>query len=270
MTKLKRTSFSYLFKSILILLLIFLSGCQSTPVTTIKETEEFYINDRSKILLNATTWTIVTYSEDLYEQTQTKTFKDRSISGSQVVVATYLGEVESFDITKTFNEWGIGDNDMGLLIVLYFSENGDEFIYNDIISYPGLRMEAYLPAITLDGLISDYFDDPSIPSFDYDQRLIAFYFAVLQYLYINVYDYTSFDYQSFIDEYAAVKYDFIALLPSAYEKEPLPIWAIVLIIISVALIGFVPGGYFISAFIGGASGRGRGGGGRGGGYYFRR
>ncbi|MCB9498012.1 MAG: hypothetical protein H6688_00980 [Erysipelotrichaceae bacterium] len=55
-----------------------LCGCQSAPA--IKETEEFYINDRH-ILLNATKWTILTYSEELYDDSQTEEFKEAKSMG---------------------------------------------------------------------------------------------------------------------------------------------------------------------------------------------
>lgn len=260
---------SHFFKSFIVLILLFLTACQSAPSPAIKATEEFYINDRSNVLLNATKWTIFAYGEELYDDSQKREYIDNNISGSQVVVATYVGEVASINTTEIFNSWGIGENDMGILMVLFFTKNGDEYIYNDIVFEIGMRMAGHLSAFTADGLITTYFDDPNIPSYDYDQRLISLYFGVMEHIYLNVYDYTSYNYQSFIDEYDGIKYEYIGHLPSDYEKEPLPTWAWVLIIIGVVLFGVFPGRYLLPIILGGFGG-GRSGGGRSGGYWFRR
>lgn len=81
------------------------------------------------------------------------------------------------------------------------SKNEEEFIYNDMVIEIGSKMSGFLSAFTAEGLANDYFDDPDIPDFDYDQRLINFYFAVQQFVYLNVYAYTSYNFQSFLDEY---------------------------------------------------------------------
>ena len=268
MSKVKKTAFN-LFKGITILLLVFLSACQSAPAPAIRETGEFYINDRSHILLNATAWTILAYGRDLYIDSHDQASIDQSISGSQVVVATYVGEVGSIDTTEIFNSWGIGDNDMGILIVLFFSLVDEEYVYNDMVFEIGLRMEGYLSAFDADAIITQYFDDPSISEYDYDQRIVSLYFGVLEHLYLNVYDYTTFDFQNFIDEYNSIKYEYLGPLPSSYEKESLPTWAWILIIIGVVGLGIIPGGYMIPFIFFGGRG-GRGGGGRSGGYWFRR
>lgn len=266
----KKSRLTLFFQSFLLLGILVLSACQNTPAPAIRATEEFYINDRPGILLNATKWTILTYSEDLYDDSQTETFKNQSISGAQVVVTTYVGAVGDINTTELFNSWEIGDNDMGILIVLFFTKEGEEYQYQEMVFEIGARMAGYLSAFSADGLITDYFNDPDIPAFDYDQRLINLYFAVLQYVYLNVYDYSSYNFQSYIDEYETNKYEYFGLLPSDYETDPLPTWAWVLIIIGIVALGVVPGGYFIPMlFFGGGRGN-SGGGGRSGGYWFRR
>jgi hypothetical protein len=261
--------FSFVVKSFIVFLLVFLSACQTGSNPAIRQTEEFYINDRPGILLNATKWTIFTYGEELYEDSKQADYSAKDISGAQVVVTTYLGDSSSIDTTEIFNAWGIGENDMGILITLFFSQGEDEYIYNNMIFEIGERMAGHLSAFTADGLISTYFNDTSIPSYDYDQRLISLYFGVMEYLYLNVYDYQSYDYQSFIDEYALNKYDYLGPLPSDFEKDPLPVWAWILIIFAVVVLGVFPSRYLIPLIFGGFGG-GRGGGGRSGGYWFRR
>jgi uncharacterized protein len=259
---------SIFFPSILAVLLIFLTACTSGPSPAIKATKEFYINDRPHALLNATRWTILTYSEELYDDSQEQEYVDQDISGTQIVVTTYVGQVGDFSTTDLFNAWKIGDNDMGILIVLFFSENEEEFIYNDMVIEIGSRMSGFLSAFSAEGLATDYFDDPSIPDFDYDQRLINFYFAVQEYVYKNIYSYPSYDFQTRLDNYENDKYEFFGLLPSDNETEPLPWWAWVLIIVGVLLFGTFPGRFLFPLMFKGMGGN-RGGGGRSGGYWFR-
>jgi len=259
----KPFSFKSLFVSIFVFSFLFLCGCQSAPA--IKETEEFYINDRPHILLNATKWTILTYSEELYDDSQTEEFKDAKINGAQVVVATYLGD-SNIDTTDIFNSWGIGENDMGVLIVLFFSKTEEDYAYQSIVFEIGEKMSGYFSAFTASNLISEYFDDSAINSGDYDQRLMALYFAVMEHIYLQVYNYDSYNYQSFMDEYATNKYEYFDLLPSDYEPEPLPNWAWALIITGIVLLGIVPSGFIIKHI---ATFISRGGGGHSGGYWFR-
>lgn len=261
----------WFFKGLVLFLLAFLTACQGSPESHIRATEEFYINDRSHILLGSTKWTIYAYGEELYEDSQEQEYKDQNISGAQVVVTTYAGQVGDFSTTDLFNSWGIGENDMGILLVLFFEKGAEEYEYNykETVYEIGYRMSGYVSATRMDQLVTEFFDDPHIPTFDYDERLISLYFGIMQELYLNVYDYDSYNYQSFRNEYTLNKYEEFDLLPSDYEKEPLPTWAWILIAVGIIFIGIFPGRYILpfifSAFTGG-----RGGGGRSGGYWFRR
>ena len=259
----------WFFKVIGFFLLVFLSACQPTPQPHIKPTEEFYINDRSHILLSSTKWTIYTYGEELFEDSQDQEYKDLGISGTQVVVTTYVGQIGDFNTTTLFNDWGIGENNMGLLLVLFFQQNGDVFDYKETVYEMGIGMMGHLSAFRMDGLVTQYFDDPNIQASDYDQRLISLYFGIMEYMYMEVYDYNSYNYQSFMDEYEINKYEDFPPLPSDYEREPLPTWAWVLIVVGIILFGIFPGRYILP-FIFSAFTKGGGGGGRSGGYWFRR
>ena len=269
MTNRRPAAKKWLFRGIVLLMLAFITACQGNPKPYIRATEEFYINDRSHILLGSTKWTIYAYSEELYEDSQEQEYQDQKISGAQVVVTTYVGQISDFSTTELFNAWGIGENDMGLLLVLYFDESEEGFAYRETVYEMGIKMMGYLSAFRMDGLVTEYFDDPDIPSFDYDQRLISLYFGIMQELYLNVYDYDSYNYQSFMDEYESNKYEEFDLMPSDYARDPLPVWAWILIAAGIILLGIFPGRYILPYLISGLTG-GRGGGGRSGGYWFRR
>lgn len=255
------------FKLFLMSLLVLLNACSSANTPAIKESEAFYINDNESILLNSTEWTIYNYSKDLYDDSQKQEYIDAKINGTQIVIATYVGEAGTIDTTDIFNSWKIGENDMGILIVLYFSPGEEEhqYIYNEMTFEIGTKMSGYLSAFTAENMVTEYFDNPSIPSYDYDARLISLYFGLLKHVYLNIYDYSSFDYQSFIDEYNSVKYEYIGPVSSTYMDDPLPIWVWVLIIIGIIFFGVLPGGLFFSQVVSG----GKGGGGSSGGYWFR-
>ncbi len=256
-------------KTISLCLALFLSACQSPDPHIIRETEEFYINDRSHVLLNATRWTILTYSEELYEDSQQPYFQDNNISGTQVVIATHVGEADSIDTTATFNTWGIGQHDMGILITFFFTEGEDTYVYDSLSFQIGDRMAGYLSAFTASGLVSEYFNDPDISIHNVDQRIISLYFSVLSYIYLNVYEYETYDYQSFIDEYEANQYTYFGPLPSDHEITPLPWWGWLLIVTGILAFGIFPGRYIFPLLFSLISMR-RGGGGRSRGYWFRR
>jgi hypothetical protein len=258
--------------SILFVFLFTLSACQPKTKPSVPETEEFYINDNANTLLNATKWTIFNYSLELYEDSLHEDYENTMIAGSQVVVLTYVGSVGDINTTELFNAWGIGKNNMGILIVLFFQQQSSELIYTELVFEIGTKMSEYLSAFEASGLVDQYFNDSSIPSTDYDLRLISLYFGVMQFIYLNVYDYTSFNYQSFIDEYIDNQYEYFGPLPSEETNifTFVPIWVWIIVIVAFILFGGNRW-FFPLLFFGGRGGsRFRGGGGKSIGYWFRK
>lgn len=190
--------------------------------TLIKQTEEFYINDHANALLNATKWTIYTYSDELFNDSIEKEYEDKGISGAQVVVLTLVGKVGDINTTELFNTWKIGKNNMGILLVLFFEKSDNELVYKELVFEIGIKMSTYLSAFTANSLVEEYFNNSSIPSYDYNLRLMALYFAILKYIYLNIYEYNSYDYDSFINEYLNNQYVYFGKLPS--EEFSLPFW----------------------------------------------
>ncbi|HOI46874.1 MAG TPA: hypothetical protein PLR26_03965 [Bacilli bacterium] len=266
MTALKNTL--KIFASLILFLV--LSACQPQDEFHIPPTDAFYINDYADALLNATEWTILEYSLELYEDSKTQEYANIGISGSQVVVLTYVGNVGDFDVTELFNSWEIGENNMGLLLILFFEQSGEELVYKEQVPVFGSKMMEYLTAFELSNMIEQYFYDPAIPSYDYDLKLISLYFAILEFIYTNIYQYSTYNYDSFIEEYLDNQYEYFGPLPS-YDGglfEELPVWAWILIIVVVILFG---GNIFPFLLFGGRGGiRFRGGGGKSIGYWFRK
>jgi len=261
---LKRTILVGLF----VFALFILNACTPTTNDVLSPTKLFYINDQNRVLLNATSWSIFTYGEELFEDSK-NTDIPTSIQGSQVVVLTYVGDSSQISSTEIFNSWGIGEKDMGILIILFFTQTADSYEYDSMLFEIGSQMSTFLSAFGANDLITSYFDDPSIPSFDYDARLMNLYYGVLSYIYLNVYDYTSYNHQSYMDAYYDIQYDYFGALPGNVEPPfyTSPIfWIVVVstILFGGSIFSFVPL-IFIS------SGRVfKGGGGKSFGYWFKR
>lgn len=139
-------------------IIILISGvARSYP----RPTPAYYINDFAGVLTNSVASAIVFYGENMYEDT-----KGLGDGRSQIVFATFKvenqSEIYQYDLNKLYNEWKIGENDMGLLIVIFFVEQE----IDDITSLEylvsgykiGERMEAYLTAIEVDHAIRDTID----------------------------------------------------------------------------------------------------------------
>lgn len=248
--------------------LLILSACTPTTNTVLSPSKLFYINDQNRVLLNATSWSIFTYGEELYEDSKASDINS-NIQGSQVVVMTFVGDSSQISSSEIFNAWGIGENDMGILIILFFTPSGDGYTYDSMIFEIGSQMSTFLSAFGANDLITQYFDDPTIPSFDYDARLMSLYHGVLSYLYLNVYDYTSYNHQSYMDAYYEVQYDYIGALPGNveppfYTSTIFWIVVVVTILFGGSIFNFLP-------FILSSGDRVfRGGGGKSFGYWFKR
>ncbi|MCK9235031.1 MAG: hypothetical protein WC225_05965 [Acholeplasmataceae bacterium] len=260
------------YKRLLGLLFVFfigflLLGCQKDGL--IKQTDEFYVNDHAHVLLNATKWTIVNYSDELYEDSSEQDYVDDKIDGAQVVVLTYAGEVGDINTTDIFNAWGIGKNNMGLFIVLFFNKSGEDAVFTDIVIEIGEKLSGYLSAFHASELIDLYFNHPDLSESDYDLRLMSLYFAFLEFIYLNVYDYVSYNYVSFLSEYLDQQYEYFGLLPSERSTglSNIPTWVWIVLIV----FGVVGSSSFLIPALFGSSGfKIFGGGGRSRGYWFRR
>lgn len=183
-------------------------------------------------------------STELYkEDSQAKEFKDAKINGTQVVVATHVGPVDSIDSTSVFNKWKIGSNDMGLFLLLYFEENPtEEYLYNylGMTIEIGGRLSGYISMARANNIyestftvnMENYFDD-------YDYALFSFYAAMMQEIYLKVYDYTSYDYDGYMESYAEDQYlSFSSYLPSESFNVHAISWQMwVLIGIGLILLG---------------------------------
>lgn len=175
--------------------LLFLSSCKGSDLP--RPTREFYVNDYANALFMKTRQEIVYEGELLYEET-----KDiKTNGGAQIVVATFLiddlSEIDTFESTELFRNWKIGKNDMGLLIILFFTEYVENEItytnFEGIIVEMGYRMEQYMTPTKVNTLLND-----SIYSEEWDWfidvGLLEFIYLVENELLVNAYQMEAFSY----------------------------------------------------------------------------
>ncbi|MDD3712832.1 MAG: TPM domain-containing protein [Candidatus Izemoplasmatales bacterium] len=229
-------------------------------------TRKFYVNDFADKLSPAVESTIVREAERLYEYSTDEV----SQTGIQVVFATFAVESEadiaSFYLSDLYNQWEIGTDDLGILIVFYYVGNLDDPdspIYTVYDFMLGFSMEQYVSPIDLGNM----FDETIKLAEDEQLGTAHLLYEILQEIYWEIYDteftydldYYANTYLPYYDEYA--DYDdiwgwilYIILSPSSswWEKGIL------------ALIGFAVLG------TGGGLARNIGGGGRSGGMGLRR
>lgn len=88
----------------------------------------------------------------------------------------------------------------------------------------------------------------------------------MEYFYLNVYNYASYDYQSFIDEYIENQYEYFTPLPSEEQNffDDIPLWIGIVIIIA------VPNTFLLFVFLGKSRFNLSGDGGHSRGYWFKK
>lgn len=253
--------------------LLLLSSCEAK---TFPRSNAFYINDKADALLSSTEYLIYSTSKNLYEKdSQKQTFKNEKINGAQVVVATYLGEPGSIDTTKVFNDWAIGANDMGMLFMLYFAPNPDDKYFPTYLGMTreiGSKMAGYISMMQLELIFQETWENNmflTVHRDDYDYKLAFFYTAVIEEIYIRVYNSTIYQSDLAMDDYDYNQYDsYYNYLPKGEEISFTIKWWVWLILGLLGLVLLGTGSWWsILIFTGSAS---KGGGGHSKGYKYTR
>jgi hypothetical protein len=252
------------------MIFVALSSCQKKNCSYPRPSREFYCSDFAEALLPGSRHNFIVEGERLYEDTK----EIEEIGGAQVVVATMLLDSEDqaaeIDRTELFREWRIGKNDMGLLILLLFVENGEylELVRTEIEI--GYRMESYITAARAGYVVDNCLYNEEWEG-SVDMGLGEMYYELLSDIYTKAYGYESFDYDmetyrdyliNYSDDNSAeslVPMSFWVYLFSPYS----PPWSKAFGIGGILLVLLLGGGGFVM-------GRTKGGGGRSGGYGIRR
>ncbi|MCB9498402.1 MAG: TPM domain-containing protein [Bacillales bacterium] len=114
-----------------------------------KPSKEFYVNDYAGFFSSASKDYLINDASYWFNYTE----ENSDLGGFQAVVLTYLIENDEdmalYDKTEIYRDWGIGENDMGLLILCFFKENDDLSL--SLAGFEmeiGYRAEMYLTPIT--------------------------------------------------------------------------------------------------------------------------
>jgi len=224
-----------------------------------RPSSEFYVNDFAGALLPGSRDIFFSEGDRLYELT-----KDDDLGGAQVVVTTILAdneeEADSIDKTKLFRQWQIGENDMGLLILLIFLPSGDEMVLHSTQIEIGYRMESYITAIKAGQLIDNcLYNDEWNGSLD--MGLGEMYYEFLKIIYVDAYGYDSFDYDMEDYRYYILEYEdyddtsMASLGLVAYIFSPYSSWSSkIFATIAVVLMGSGGGAFVFRRGKGGSSG----------------
>ncbi|MFA5235345.1 MAG: hypothetical protein WC399_00615 [Bacilli bacterium] len=196
---LKFVARSILAVATLVMLIIFgVRSCASHEYP--RPSEAFYVSDYADMLGPSVENFLISESEYLFEST--KDVPD--VGGIQIVYTTFLLESEAelgaYDKVDLFNEWKIGKNEMGILVIMFFVplETVDETEYyslTDIQVANGDVMAEYMGTISLEIIVKDTFEHylptgtPTYP-YDYDLALgvATSMNALLNIAYGDVYD----------------------------------------------------------------------------------
>lgn len=246
-------------------LVLTLSACKDQEEYP-RPSNAFYINDYAMILDVATRDSIRREGERLYEISQ-----DETDGGSQIVIATFEVESEAdianYDITEIYRHWGIGDDDMGLLILMFFESYEEDDIEYLRLLEPiqveiGYRMEQYLSPSQLGQILDNtIYTDTYM---DLDMATMHMFYEFLSAIYIDVYGYESFNYdmevyQEYLNSNPDVEIDdSIPMSMIFYLLSPFTSWSEKLSILLPYLI-FVMlggGGLFVAKNVGGGGSSG--------------
>lgn len=176
-------------------------------------TSAFYVNDFAGVLMQGTRDSIIAEGEYLYDYSQD--FDDK---GAQVVISTFevenLSDIANYDKTGLYRAWKIGDDDMGVLVILYFmyDDTLDEDVLVGTDVEVGYRMEPYLTPTVLGTIIDD-----SLYNTDYnwliDIAVMKMENDILNEIYVDAYDDIAIEFDQ--DEY----YDFLMDYNPPYYGE---------------------------------------------------
>ena len=248
---------------LIIFLLFVLSSCQKDEYP--RPTNAYYINDFANILYEATRDSIRREGERLYDWTQ-----DETDGGAQLVIATFEVETEediaNYDKTDLYRQWRIGDDDMGVLVILFFiSFVENEITYLELVETQievGYRMEQYLTPSQLGTIVdSTLYSDEDV---ELDIAVMHMVYELLSAIYIDIYDYRTFTYnldvfeQYLIDHPDSSSDDEVSMGWIIYLLSPYATWGERLSIALPFLLFTILGGGIIKNVGGGGSSGGMG------------
>jgi uncharacterized protein len=162
----------------------------------------YYVNDYAEVLAPGLIDAIVFYGENMYEDT-----KGEGDGRSQIVVGTFLIEndldIAEYDKTELYREWKIGENDMGVLVLLFFRNvQYDGYTMPEIREVQieiGTRMEQYLIPAEAGRIVDQTL--LTYDQWDYDVGIMHLYLELCATVYRDAYPDVFYEFEYDVDEH---------------------------------------------------------------------
>lgn len=180
-----------------------LLGCQKKDYPD--PTPEFYCNDFADMIPEAVEASINNHAGMLYD-----TYEGSDIGGTQVVFATFAVQNETdiggYSKADLYNQWEIGENDMGILIVYFYvgedPEDPATLTLKQVQVEIGYQMTIYLTP----GEAGRIVDETILTDESEAIGTAHLLFSMLSLVYEEVYDDVGYDwdeetYQGYLDSY---------------------------------------------------------------------
>lgn len=196
----KKSKASIVVIGLLFVVIFGISGCHSKKYPN--PSDSFYVNDYARVLSAEVKDAILYYSKQLYKDS-----KNKGYGGTQVVVATFIFDdptlIDNYRREEIYNQWKIGQNDMGLLMILYYSnEQFDGYTlpkYEKFEVAIGTGLTQYFNEIDAGSMY-----DAIFPLYvDEELALLHYYFEALHRIYQEAYPamFPAFHYQEELDDF---------------------------------------------------------------------
>lgn len=205
-----------IFFILFLLLSFFLFGCEKQ--NTLNPTEHFYINDYANVLEDATIINISLEGQRLFTSTD-----DIMHPGTILIINTIIDDgetnLDANDVDVLMNRWSIDNRGMGVIINVYFRYQGDVLeLYQSEYAISPL-FEAYINPQQMNFIINrtlyhSNWDDTNL----IDLPIMHMYYELLEFIYVNIYDYVNFTYDMNIFELYLNSYE----ADDPVYKEPMP------------------------------------------------
>jgi uncharacterized membrane protein YgcG len=169
------------------LVVLGLDSCQQREYP--RPSAAYYVNDYAEVLSAGVTDTIVYNAENMYEST-----KGEGDGRSQIVIATFMiesiEEVAEYDRTEIYREWEIGENDMGILVLLFFEEVPYEgYTMPELLAVEveiGYNMEQYITPGQLGQIVDQTL--LTYDEWDYNLGVMHLYLELAHVVYRDAYE----------------------------------------------------------------------------------
>ncbi|MCK9234146.1 MAG: hypothetical protein M0O98_03040 [Acholeplasmataceae bacterium] len=255
-------------KKLLLLILIIKSSflllaCQkSSPLT--KPSKSFYVNDHADVFLSSTKYYLNYNSDTLYQESLS--YSDQSLRGPQLVTYTYLGSENDLDTTAIFNSFGVGKNDLGPMLFIFFEEVDEELFLTAIITEIGIKMRNYLPASLVSTLIDDYFYQDDLY---FQEGIVSLTYHLIATIREKLYQLDDDDtFENYLNLADFLNDEFQYFKPYETKKFSLKAWHIAVIVLVILLLG--NSSFFLLPALFSSFSSTKGGGGKSLGYKFRK